>query len=192
MPDCSQLITAGIERDCDAVNAAVGVDKDLILVNYEDFDRAATLLAANREADDTNNNEGGLTNIELKSGAVQYVFEGTDYSVVPNVTSEVKEDGDSWYLHSIAFTVYSKAAKDRKTLEDLGGSRVIAIAVDRSTGLYELFGADQGLKLSGLERAYTGSQNSNFYTVTISTPEIAVIRESTIGELALGINTATP
>ena len=190
MPDCSQLITAGIERDCDAVNAAVGVDKDLILVNYEDFDRVATLLAANREANDTNNNEGGLSNIHLKAGATQYIFEGTDYSVIPNVTAEVKEDGDSWYLHSIAFTVYSKAAKDRKTLEDLGGSRVIAIAIDRSTGLYELFGADQGLKLSGLERAYTGSQNSNFYTVTIATPEIAVIRESTIGELAIGIQTA--
>jgi hypothetical protein len=190
MSDCSSLITQGIERDCDAVNAAVGVDKDLILVNYEDFDRQATFDPDNREEDDANGNIGGLDKIELKAGAVQHIFEGTDYSVVPNVTSEVKEDGDSWYLHSLAFTVYSKKAKDRKTLEDLGGARVIAIVVDRSTGLYELFGADQGLKLSGLERAYTGSQNSNFYTVTISTPEVAVIRESTIGELAVNINTA--
>lgn len=189
MPDCSRLIIAGIERDCNTVNAAVGVDKDLILVNYEDFDRRATFLPANREIADTNSNEGGLTNIELKAGAVQHIFEGTDYSVIPNITAEVKEDGDSWYLHSIAFTVYSKKAKDRKTLEDLGGSRVVAIAIDRSTGLYELFGADQGLKLSGLERAYTGSQNSNFYTVTIATPDVAVIRESTIGELAVSINT---
>lgn len=190
MADCDGLIESGIERDCDTVNAAVGVDKDLILVNYEDFDRVATLLAANREVGDTNNNEGGLTNIELKVGAIQHIFEGTDYSVIPNVTSEVKEDGDSWFLHSIAFTVYSKLAKDRKTLEDLAESRVIAIAKDRSTGLYEIFGMDQGLKLSGLERAYTGTQNSNFYTITIATPEIAVVRESTIAELAVGINTA--
>ena len=188
MSDCNSLITQGIERDCDAVNAAVGVDKDLILVNYDDFDRELTL--ATREANDTNDNIDGLSAIELKAGAVQYIFEGTDYSVIPNVTSEVKEDGDSWYLHSLAFTVYSKKAKDRKTLEDLGRGRVIAIAVDRSTGLYELFGADQGLKLSGLERAYTGSQSSNFYTITIATPEVAVIRESSIGELAVSINTA--
>lgn len=185
---CDGLIAAGIARDCNTVNAAVGVDKDLILVNYDDFDRTATL--ATREADDSNNNEGGLTAIELKVGAVQYVFAGTDYSVIPNVTAEIKDDGDSMFVHSIAFTVYSKAAKDRKVLEALGGARVIAIAVDRSTGLYELFGADQGLKLSGLERAYTGSQSSNFYTVTLATPDIAVIRESSIAELAVGINTA--
>lgn len=183
---CDGLIAAGIARDCDAVNAAVGVDKDLILVNYEDFDR--TLSLATREV--SGDNIGGLTNIQLKIGAVQHVFAGTDYSVIPNVASEVKDDGDSWFMHSIAFTVYSKAAADRKTLEALAGARVIAIAIDRSTGLYELFGADQGLKLSGLERAYTGSQSSNFYTVTIATPDIAVIRESSIGELAVGINTA--
>ena len=185
---CDGLIAAGITRDCATVNAAVGVDKDLILVNYDDFDKALSI--ATRESDATNNNEGGLTNIELKTGAVQYVFEGTDYSVIPNITAEIKDDGDSMFVHSIAFTVYSKAAKDRKVLEALGGARVIAIAVDRSTGLYELFGADQGLKLSGLERAYTGSQSSNFYTVTIATPDIAVIRESSMEELAVGINTA--
>ena len=49
----------------------------------------------------------------------------------------------------------------------------------------EVFGMDQGLKLSGLERAYVGAQNSNFYTVTIATPDIAVIREGSVGELSL-------
>ena len=190
MADCDGLITSGIQRDCDTVNAPVGVDKDLILVNYDDFDRIATLLPSNIESDDTNLNEGGLTNIELKAGAIQHIFQGTDYSVIPNITSEVKEDGDSWFLHSIAFTVYSKRAKDRKTLEDLAESKVVAIAIDRSTQLYEIFGVDQGLKLTGLERAYVGSQNSNFYTVTLATPDVAVIRESTIAQLAVAVNTA--
>jgi hypothetical protein len=190
MADCSDLITSGILLDCDSINAAVGVNRDLILVNYDDFDATATKNSANIEADDTNNNIGGLSDIKLKTGAVQYVFEGTDYSVIPNITAEVKDNGDIWYVHSIAFTVYSKKAKDRQTLIDLGNSRVIAIAIDRSTGLYELFGADQGLKLSAVERAYVGSQNSNFYTVTLSTPDIAVIRESSIGLLAVGIDTA--
>lgn len=190
MADCDGVITGGIVKDCATINAPVGVDKDLILVNYDDFDRALTLDVANIEADNTNNNEGGLTNIELLIGTVQHIFEGTDYSVIPSVTTEVKEDGNAWFIHSIAFTVYSKLAKDRKILEDLAESRVIAIAIDRSTGLYEIFGADQGLKLSGLERAYTGTQNSNFYTVTIATPDIAVIRESTIANLAVNINTA--
>ena len=185
---CNDVIIAGIAKDCDSINAAIGVDKDLILVNYKDFDRTATLLT--READDTNNNIGGLTAIQLKTGAIQYVFEGTDYSVIPNVTPEIQEDGDTRFVHSIGFTVYSKQASDRKVLEDLAKSRVVAIAIDRSTGLYELFGADQGLKITGIERIYVGAQNSNFYTVTIATPDIAVVRESSLGELAIAINTA--
>jgi hypothetical protein len=187
MADCNTLITGGIALDCDSISAAVGVDKDLILVNFADFDKATSVLT--RELDDTNNNIGGLTAIQLLAGATQYTFEGTDYSVIPNITSEVKDDGNTWFIHSIAFTVYSKDAKDRKILEDLAGSKVIAIAVDRSSGLYELFGMDQGLKLSGVERAYVGTQQSNFYTVTIATPDIAVIRESGLGELALSIVT---
>ena len=187
---CNKLIVSGVPRDCSTIEAAIGSDKDLILVNYDDFDKVLTKDVANREVADANGNMGGLTSIKLKLGAIQYIFEGTDYSVVPTITPEVKEDGDLWYVHSIAFTVYSKKAKDRKVLEDLGSSRVIAIAVDRSTGLYELFGMDQGLKVSGIERAYVGAQNSNFYTVTLATPDIAVVRESTLGELAVGIVTA--
>lgn len=190
MANCTDIIVAGIPLDCETINAPVGVDKDLILVNYEDYDRIATIGAANREADDSNGNQEGLSDIFLKVGAVQHIFEGTDYSVIPNITSETKDDGNSWFLHSIAFTVYSKKAKDRKTLETLASGRVIAIAIDRSTGLFELFGSDQGLKLTGLERAYTGSQTSNFYTITIATPDVAVIRESTIGELAVDVVTA--
>lgn len=190
MAKCTELITSGITLDCASINAPIGVDRDLILVNYQDFDRLATIDPGNREQDNGGNNEGGLAEIKLKSGAIQYVFEGTDYSVVPTVTAEVKEDGNSWFIHSIAFTVYSKEAKDRKTLENLANGRVIAIAKDRSTGLFELFGMDQGLKISAIERAYVGTQTSNFYTVTIATPDIAVIRESTLGELAVAVTTA--
>ena len=191
MAICDGLITGGIDFNCDNYNAPIGVDKDLILVNYDEFDRIATLDAANREADDTNGNEGGLTNIELKLGAVQNVFEGRDYSIVPTVTSEIRENsGDSWFMHSIAFIAYNKAAKARKTLEKLAQSKVVAIVVDKSTGLYEIFGIDQGLKISAVERTYVGGQNGNFYSVTIATPDISVVRESTTGELATAINTA--
>jgi hypothetical protein len=188
--NCVNVILEGIAKDCSNLNAAIGAEKDLILVNYEDFDKAGTALIANREIDDLGNNIGGLTAIKLKLGAIQHVFEGTDYSVVPSVTPEIKEDGDAWYIHSIGFTVYSKKAKDRKTLEALGYSKVIAITKDRSTGLYELFGGDQGLKMSGIERAYVGTQNSNFYAVTIATSDIGVVRESTLGELSTSIITA--
>lgn|SRR5690554_6774401 len=188
--NCDDIIGAGIPKDCASINAPVGADKDLILVNYEDFDYAGTVDASNRETDDTNNNIDGLTAIKLKTGAKQYIFEGTDYSVIPSTTGEVKETGDMWYVHSIGFIVYSKRATDRKTLRALGNSRVIAITKDRSTGLYEIFGMEHGLKVGELSREYVGSENSNFYSVTIQTPDVAVVRESGLPELALSIEVA--
>lgn len=184
---CITEIVNGVELDCSTMSAPIGSDKDLILVNYKDFDKTATLAPGNREADDLNGNIEGLTSIILKSGALQYHYLGTDYSVVPTVTPEIKEDGDTWFSHQVLFTAYSKQAKDRKTLEDLDGATVIAIVKERSTGLYELFGMDQGLKVSSIERTYVGNQTSNFYQVTLLTPEIAIVKESGIGELALGI-----
>ena len=186
---CIYTLAAGVPLVCADINAQVGVGKDLILVNYNDFDLATTLATV--EADNTNNNEEGLTNINLKVGATQHVFEGTDYSVVPTIAPEIKEDGAVWFSHSILFTAYSKTAKTRKIIESLGGAKVVAIAVDRSTGLYELFGADQGLTMTGAERAYIGSQKSNFYDVTLTTPEIGIMKESSIGHLAVNIITAT-
>ncbi len=185
---CTYTLNAGIPLVCAEQNAQIGVGKDLILVNYDEFDLATTLGTI--EADDTNKNIDGLTNINLLLGAVQNVFEGTEYSVVPTVTPEVKEDGTVWFGHSLLFTAYSKTAKTRKVIESLGGSKFIAIVVDRSTGLYELFGADQGLTLSGAERAYVGSQKSNFYDVTIGTSELGIVKESSLGLLAVNIVTA--
>lgn len=190
--DCTTTIINGVAIDCPAVNAAIGSDKDLILVNYADFDRALTLAVENREIDDTNGNLDGLTSIILKLAALQYTFEGTDYSTIPTVTPEINEDGDIWYSHQIVFTSYSKLAKDRKTLEELDGSRVIGITKERSTGLYELFGIDHGLMVSSISREYTGAQKSNFYEVTLITPEIGIMKESTMGELALDIVVTVP
>ena len=185
---CTYTLAAGVPLVCADLSAQIGVGKDLILVNYDKFDLATTL--ATIEADNTNGNEEGLTNINLLAGAVQHVFEGTDYSVVPSVTPEGKEDGTVWYGHSLLFTAYSKTAKTRKVIESLGGAKVVAIAIDRSTGLFELFGASQGLTMTGAERPYTGSQKSNFYDVTIATPEIGVVKEPTMGLLAVNLVTA--
>ena len=185
---CINTLTGGVPLVCAEQNAAIGAGKDLILVNYDEFDLVTTI--ATIEADDTNGNIEGLTNINLLTGAVQNVFEGTDYSVVPTVTPEVKEDGSVWYGHSLLFTAYSKTAATRKVIESLGGTKVIAISVDRSTGLYEIFGAEQGLYLSGAERAYVVTQKSNFYDVTIATRDLGIMKETFMPYLAVNIVTA--
>lgn len=184
----NKSILSGIAKDCNNISASIGAEKDLILVNYLDFDKVATFSPFNRQLNDDFGNKGGITDIILKAGAKTYVFEGTDYSVIPSISTEVKEDGNTWFSHSIAFTAYNKTMEARATLLSLGKARVIAITRDRSTGLFELFGAEQGLKMSGLDRAYTGAQSSNFYSITIATPELAVIREKSIGELSLKLN----
>ena len=184
-------ITNGIALDCAVFNESIGADKDLILINYLDFDLEQTASAYNRQVDNSLNNIRGLSDIFLKPGAIQYIFEGTDYSVVPTITPETREDGNIWFTHSIAFTVYSKKAQDRDTLLSLGRSKVIAVTKDRSTGLYELFGMYQGLRVTGIDRAYVGAQNSNFYQVTIATPEINVIKEPSLSELSIYLDGGT-
>lgn len=181
---CVNIISLGLTRDCAAVKGQIGVDKELTLINYEDFDRAGTLAAANIEATDANKNVNGITVIKLFSGTVQYVFEGTDYSVKPTIAGEVKEDGDTWYSHSIAFMAYNKTSTARKVISELSQSKVIAVVKDRSTGFYELFGAEQGLKVSAVSREYVGNQNGNFYAITLSTPDIAGVKESNVGLLS--------
>ena len=183
MADYNELITSGIAVDCDSLNDAIGVNKDLMLVNFTYLDREATL--SSRETDNTNNNLGGLSKLVLKEGAKLYVYQGKDYSVIPNITSETKENGVTKYKHSIDFTIYSKKAYDKKILETLGKSRVLAIAKDKSTGLYEIFGIDRGLEVGNISRAYNGSQNSNFYTVSISTPDRAKLIESSLSETTI-------
>jgi hypothetical protein len=181
-------ILNGIKKDCDTIQSRIGVDKDLILINYTDFDLESTLESSNIETNNNNLNIKGLSDIKLYEDAVLNIFEGTEYSVVPTVTPVALENGLFNYKHSITFTVYSKLSKDRETLEKLSNSRVIAVTRDKSTGLYELFGMYLGLRVSGIERSYTGSQNSNFYSVTIATPEIYVLSEPYLSKLSVALN----
>ena len=44
---CNETILNGITLDCDQLSASVGVEKDLILVDYEYFDRNGTLDESN-------------------------------------------------------------------------------------------------------------------------------------------------
>ena len=95
---CTNIITSGITKDCATVNAAIGVDKDLILVNYEDFDYKKTFDPLNRET--SGSNIKGLKEIFLKIGTEQHIFEGTDYSVIPSIIPEVREDGSGTWFSS--------------------------------------------------------------------------------------------
>ena len=71
---CITEIIKGVGLDCSTINAAIGSNKDLILVNYKDFDKVATLAVGNREIDNLDENLDGLTSIILKPGALQYTL----------------------------------------------------------------------------------------------------------------------
>jgi hypothetical protein len=183
----NRTLTAGIDYDCTNSNAAIGSDKTLQIVQHSFIKLAETLPGdtSNTEQDNTNGNEGGLTKVFLDTGgtAATYDFVGTDYSVMPFANQEIKEDGDSWWVHGVTFTAYSKDSKTRNILEELTATRVVAIVTDRSTGLKEIFGLEVGLKAVSIEREYLGTQNSNFYKVTLQTEDIGVIREAGIPKL---------
>jgi hypothetical protein len=179
----TSLITSGIGIDCDfSVGKAVGVEKDLILGNYEDFKRELT-LSEERESDDTNNNKDGLRRVEFKDATVLHTFKGKQNSVVPGFSAQELEDGRIVYTHSLNFTVFNKTSEARHNLMNLSSARLVAITVDKSTGLFEIFGIDRGLKLNNISREYVGSQSSNYFQVSLTTPSQAVLKETRIPEL---------
>ncbi len=183
MANYNELITRGISLDCSSIYAPIGVEKDLIVANYSDLDKEATLNS--RETDESNENLGGLTKIVFKEGSKIYLIKGRENSIAPKVSSEEREDGKKKYTHSLSFTVFSKRAYDKKSLEKFADSRVVAITIDKSTGLYELFGIDRGLEISSISREYTGSQNSNFYSISMSTPSRAKLKENSLTETSV-------
>lgn len=180
----NNLITSGILKNCDSIYDTIGVDKDLILVNYIDFNSEITLSEENKVLDPEGINYRGISKIILNENAKRYVFEGLNNSVIPSITSEEREDGKMMYSHEVSFIAYSKSSQDREIMESLSKSKVIAITKDLSTGLYELFGGKVGLSLKSISRQYTGSQNSNFYSITLGTSDIAVLKEDAMGKLS--------
>ena len=180
----NNLITSGILKNCDSIYDIIGVDKDLILVNYVDFNVDLTLSKVNKVLESEDINYKGISRIILNANAQTYFFNGSYNSVAPTITPELREDNKMRYSHEITFIAYSKTAEDRKMMESLSKSKVIAITKDLSTGLYELFGAKVGLTFKSISRQYSGAQNSNFYSITLGTADTAILKEDTMGELS--------
>ena len=72
MAICDGIIASGITKDCATINAAVGVDKDLILVNYEDFDKTAYFpIHGEKKGDTTLEDNGIVSGIDLVDQIVE-------------------------------------------------------------------------------------------------------------------------
>jgi len=176
---CNSLLDAGVQLDCDNMVQAPEIYDSVHLVPWGGLGYKKKETWAQYNASSNVLNKIIVSNSNYIS--TNYFFDAVEHSVIPNVTSEQNDLGQTVYKHSITFTIFDKSASARKIIESLGNGLVIATVEDNVSGLKTAFGLEQGLALESVERQYIGSQASNFYKVTLSTPDIVALKESHVG-----------
>ncbi len=141
-------ITAGAAIDCDNPQAG-GVEDELVLINYSDW----------RDATFTFNGSNPLIieNIVLPSAKLGYLFTGINNVNKPNVEMVKKEFSLPLWKHSLDFVVFGNSPTDKKTVEELSKSKVVAIIKNNHKGAsgnaaFEVYGNKAGLDLQTAKR----------------------------------------
>ena len=165
MADCTSL-TANILKDCD--NPIVnGIDADVYLANYTDWDNATKTLDAT---------DGFITDFTLPSGATLYKVE-SDENAVQALTEFIRSATSSNFAHQVAVNVPKDTQGARNEVSKLLKSRVVAIirqnyAGGDNTGKFKVFGSKTGLR--GVAQVVQDSSNTDVngaYTIALRTDD---------------------
>jgi hypothetical protein len=179
---CNDLILEGVTYNCSDIEGMIGVGKILSLINFSAFDRASTLAASNIVDVVSDPRYRNLINLYYRSGN-RHEFEVLEYKVNPSIKTKELLNGDLAYTHSLTVTIPSKRSRVREVIESLAKSKVLAVVEDLSTGYKEVYGIDRGLKAGSVSRQSTGSQDSNFFQLELSTPSKSNMFETRLPRL---------
>lgn len=160
--ECGQ-ITAGLVTAVCGKAPASGTAKKVVLVNFEDIDKAASTITGNV-----------ASAVVLKSGKKGYLLESK-----PKATSGAASFSKGTYFdafeHSVTLRVFTKNQATKDFMNSLIGARVIAIVDNNEMGdagetKYEVYGWDAGLVLSELPWA-TELSDSVVYSATLKSDD---------------------
>lgn len=163
-PSCG-LITANIQPDCE--NPLVGgLEVDLILINK---DHITTM------AFDTNN-PLIVTGITLSGTNKGFLYTGIKNSNGSKSTL-VKGKYTNTYDHEISMVVFKVNGEAKKQMELLAKGMVVAVVRNKYRGTnadsaFEIFGREQGLEVSVMERDVNNADTQGGFMVTLKTPEV--------------------
>ena len=149
---CEGLITADILYDCD--NSPVGgLETDVVLININDIDRAATTLSPT--------NPDIVTNLQLLSGKTGYLFQGIKQ--INTASSELvkKEFSSDKEKHAFNGTLLNVSAANKLQINAFKeGGKYVAVVNRKWKGVdndeaFLVLGLSSGLEIE------TSTWNSN-------------------------------
>jgi len=143
-------------------NEKGGVQKDLYLINYDDWVTATKTVTAD-------GTYSAITLTTLGSKAVKYeLMRG---ATVPTSPYAEQTGGKSGWTHTLATFINTKNQALKKELASLANyNRVVAIVVVDASIVSMVYGADAGLKLNAWEEAPNDPAKGGGIQLTLATP----------------------
>lgn len=163
---CEGLITADILYDCE--NPPVGgLETDVVLINFNDLDRAAiTYDATNKDI---------VTNLQLQSGKTGYLFQGIKQ--INTATSELvkKEFSSDKEKHSFNGVILNVSAANKAQINAMKeGSKYVAVVNRKWKGVdneeaFLILGLEVGLEIE--TSTWNSDENDGTLQFTIASAD---------------------
>lgn len=139
-----------------------GVEKDVLLVNRADLDKAGITV-----------NENVITTLVLKSEKTAYLMKYAKDTHISVSTKPVISDDDlNGHEHSIVIVIYGKTKEENAEIDKLvAGGDLVAIVENKDQSgegkhAFDVYGFRNGLVVSEGE----GRTNGGYYKLTMKTP----------------------
>ena len=149
-----------------------GVEKDVLLINRADIDKAGTTIS-----------ENVISTLVLKSSKTAFLMKYAKDTHISVTTKPVISDEDlNGHEHSIVIVVYGKTAEECAEIDKLvaGGDLVAVVENKDQSGegkhAFDVYGFRNGLTVSEGE----GRTNGGYYKLTMKTPSRQTEPESVL------------
>lgn len=170
MNNCSTITAALVAAVCDK-QAQGGTAARVILINFKDIDKSLSEVTANV-----------ISEIVLQSLKKGYAFTSLEDSTVGDFALNKGTWFRNWN-HNLPLRIFTKSEASKKFVNDMAGSRVVAIVENKEIGKatiggvvtvgevqYEVYGWDAGLELQEAVGT-TDIADGVVYDLKLGTPE---------------------
>lgn len=154
--DCTGSLTADIIFDC--ANAPVaGIEQNVVLINKDDIDIAATTISPT--------NRVLVTNLQLKPGKTGYKFQGVKQSNGKAWELVKKENAPDKFKHTFSGVIFNPGAENKQQADQLSkGAKYVAVIEqvwkgEDSAEAFEVLGLGSGLELSTMTNSSRENDN---------------------------------